>query len=125
MDSIEDPKPIPLEYSERPPPKSSWPVGLYAFALVWALVMMRGYTAATTAYRVESMAALRTQVALLACAALRLAWARHRREQGKRWVFYGRTAVRRAGSLGHGLDAPGFPRTNAVGGRRLIGRQVV
>lgn len=79
---------IALDYSRSTPPRSSWPVALYTCALIWAFVTMRMYTAMTTSYRAESIAELRTQLPLLACAAIRLAWARHRREQGRGWVFY-------------------------------------
>jgi hypothetical protein len=80
--------PLPLAYSQQRPAKSSWPVGLYVFALLWAFVTMRFHSAATTAYRDENLAQLRTQIPLLACAALRLVWARRTRERGKGWVFY-------------------------------------
>jgi hypothetical protein len=88
MTPIKDAKPIALEYSRQPAPKSAWPVGVYTWALVWATVTMRWYTAATTSYRDENLAQLRTQLPLLACAALRLAWARYRGEQGRGWIFY-------------------------------------
>jgi hypothetical protein len=84
----EERQPLLLDYSQQPLAKSSWPVGLYVFALLWAFVTMRVYSAATTAYRNENLAQLRTQVPLLACAAIRLIWARCRREQGKGWTFY-------------------------------------
>jgi len=80
--------PLPLAYSPQRPAESSWPVGFYVIALLWAFATMRYYTAATTAYREESFAQLRTQLPLLACATTRLVWARCRREQGKGWVFY-------------------------------------
>jgi len=84
----EERQPIPLDYSQQTPAKSTWPVGLYVFALLWALVTMRFYSAVTTAYREENDAQLRTQVPLLVCAAIRLIWARCRREKGKGWLFY-------------------------------------
>src|SRR5690349_17613586 len=84
----EERHPLPLAYSQQTGPKSSWPIGLYVFALLWAFVTMRFYTATTTAYGEENVAQLRAQLPLLACAAVRLAWARSRREQGKGWVFY-------------------------------------
>lgn len=81
-------QPIPLDYTAHPPAPSSWPIGFYVLALVWALLSMRAYTAMTTSYRDEFLAQLRTQIALLVCATLRLAWARHRREQGRGWILY-------------------------------------
>jgi hypothetical protein len=84
----EERQPIPLTYSRQSLPKSSWPVGLYVFALLWAFVTMRIYSAVTTSYREENMAQLRTQVPLLVCAAIRLIWARCRRETGNGWMFY-------------------------------------
>ena len=81
-------KPAQLDYSPVTAPKSGWPVGLYTIALIWAVLAMHGYTAATTAYRDESRAAFRTQIALVACATVRLVWARVRREQGRGWLFY-------------------------------------
>ena len=87
-DNEKHPPPLALDYSPDALPKSSWPVGLYLFALIWAFVTMRIDTAFTTAYRSEAIAELRTQLPLLACAAARLAWARWRREQGRGWVFY-------------------------------------
>jgi hypothetical protein len=86
---IEQPKPIALDYSREPSQaRSSWPLGLYTLALLWALVTMRFYTATTTSYREESNAELRAQLALLTCATLRLVWARRRGEDGRGWVFY-------------------------------------
>jgi hypothetical protein len=85
---VEEPErtPIRLEYSRMPARKSSWPIGLYTIALFWAFFTMRWQTAATT-YREESFA-FRTQIVLLVCAALRLVWARLRRDQGKQWRVY-------------------------------------
>lgn len=88
MSDTEERQPLPLAYSPETPPKSSWPVGVYLFALFWAFVTMTFYSAATTAYRDENAAQVRTQVALLTCAALRLVWARCIRERGKGWIFY-------------------------------------
>ena len=76
-----------LEYS-RQGRASTWPVGWYVCALVWAFVGMSLYAAMTTAYREKFLASLRTQLALLACAAVRLVWARCWREQGRGWEFY-------------------------------------
>ena len=84
----EEGQPLSLHYAQQTPVSSTWSVALYVFALLWALVTMRYYTAATTVYRGENLAQLRTQIALLACATLRLVWARCRREQGKGWMFY-------------------------------------
>jgi hypothetical protein len=86
-DSMDDP-PHPLSYSRHEAEESSWPVGIYLGALLWAFITMRWYTAVTTGYRDESLAQFRTQVALLGCALLRLVWARLRRERGIRWAFY-------------------------------------
>jgi hypothetical protein len=68
--------PDALDYSPKMPDQSSWPVGIYLIALLWAAVTMRFYTAATVAYGDENFAEFRTQIALLTCAALRLVWAR-------------------------------------------------
>jgi hypothetical protein len=67
--------------------KSSWPVRLYIVALVFAFLTLGVFTPALDG-RASNVARNRAQVALLACATLRLAWALHTREKGKGWVFY-------------------------------------
>ena len=119
MPSVEERPPIKLEYSEQPPPGSTWPVGLYTWALVWAMGSMRWYTAATVPYRDESNAEFRTQVVLLGCAAFRLAWARYRGEQGGGWVFY--VALLLASPV---LWAVGSPYLASLG-RTLWGRPLI
>lgn len=81
-------EPVPLDYSHLTPANSNWPLRLYALALIWAVVSLRWYTAVTTSYREDSLAELRAQLPLILGAALRLAWARYRREQSKGWIFY-------------------------------------
>lgn len=65
---------------------STWPVGLYTAALLWAFVTL--HLTGPFQYRDELWPRLRTQLVLLGCAAARLVWARRRREQGRGWVFY-------------------------------------
>jgi len=81
IDDHEHP-PSPLDYRRYAGP-IQLAVGVYLFALLWAAVTMRFYTAATVVYGDENFAEFRAQVALLACAALRLGWARRRRERGE------------------------------------------
>src|SRR5687768_12443655 len=78
----------PLDYSSQGGPASNWPTGWYVAALVWAFVTLNLAGAATAVYREERMAEFRTQVALLFCAAARLAWARYRSERSRGWIVY-------------------------------------
>lgn len=77
---------VPLGYSPVAD-KSSWPIWLYVAALIWAYLTLSIFTLALDGREINAARA-RGQVALLACATLRLAWALHRREKGKGWVFY-------------------------------------
>jgi hypothetical protein len=81
--------PVILDYG-RGDDAGGWPVGLYVGALVWAFVTLH-----LTYELPKGPAAVARnnfrfwmQVALLACAAIRLVWARHRKEKGRGWMFY-------------------------------------
>ena len=86
MKDVDPEKPAVLEY-ETSSDKTSWPVRLYIGALVWAFFTLGIFTPALDG-REANKARLRAQVALLACALLRLAWAIHRKEKGRGWKFY-------------------------------------
>jgi uncharacterized membrane protein HdeD (DUF308 family) len=79
-------KPLVLDYA-KDADKSSWPAGLYVGALVWAFLTLSVFTPSLDGQE-NNAARMRAQVALLACATLRLAWALHRKEKGKGWKFY-------------------------------------
>jgi hypothetical protein len=88
-ESAERGEPPPLGYSQVPfgsERASTWPVRLYVAALLWAFVTV--YVIAPPPYSDERWPRLRTQLALLGCAAARLVWAQRKREQGRGWVFY-------------------------------------
>ena len=86
MDSNPESKPAVLVYGTVAD-KSGWPVGIYIGALVWAFLTLSVFTPALDG-RENNAARGRGQVTLLACALLRLAWALHRREKNRGWIFY-------------------------------------
>ena len=71
----------------EPAETSNWPVRLYVGALLWAFLTLSVFTPALDG-RENNAARMRAQVALLACAVLRLAWALHRKEKSRGWLFY-------------------------------------
>jgi hypothetical protein len=75
-----------LDYG-RPAAKSSWPTGLYVGAVIWAFLTLSMFTASLDGPE-RNAARGRGQTALLACALLRLAWALHRKEKSRGWMFY-------------------------------------
>ena len=90
MNETPDKPPAILDYATTPD-TGGWPVGPYTAALAWAFVTLR---LLTTEIEKNQAAAhrntfrLQLQVALLACAAMRLGWAVLRKEKGNGWVFY-------------------------------------
>jgi hypothetical protein len=67
--------------------RSNWPIRLYIGALVWAFITLSIFTPSLDGYE-TNRARMRGQIALLACALLRLAWSLHRKEKSRGWVFY-------------------------------------
>ena len=85
MQQDEPEKSLPLGHAAEPD-RSSWPAKLYIAALIWAfatLVLMPQLDGAE-----NNAARLRAEMALLGCATLRLAWALHKKEKNKGWIFY-------------------------------------
>jgi hypothetical protein len=79
-------EPEVLDYA-KPADNSNWPVRLYVGALIWAFLTLSILTPSLDGQE-NNAARMRAQVALLACAVLRLAWALHRNEKSRGWVFY-------------------------------------
>jgi uncharacterized membrane protein HdeD (DUF308 family) len=86
MKDAADNKPNALD-EVKPTETGSWPTRLYVGALVWAFVTLSVLTPSLDGPE-SNAARMRAQVALLACAMLRLAWALHRKEKSRGWVLY-------------------------------------
>ena len=67
--------------------KSTWPIGLYLGAVVWAFLTLIVFTAALDGPETNA-ARSRAQIALIACALIRLAWALHKKDGSRGWIFY-------------------------------------
>jgi hypothetical protein len=67
--------------------KSSWPTGVYVGAVVWAFLTLSIFTAALDGPETNA-ARGRAQIALVACALIRLAWALHKKDKSRGWIFY-------------------------------------
>jgi hypothetical protein len=90
MDHPPDEQPAVLNYATVPDPPG-WPIIIYLGALVWAFVTLAFFTHSWVAppwlAKYEARQS-RIQLIVLACAAIRLAWAVHRKDNSKGWVLY-------------------------------------
>ena len=89
MEDTRENAPAVLNYASTPD-AGGWPVGWFVVALVWAYftLLLPMELAKDRAGELRNLARSRGQIALVACVALRLVWARLSGEKSKVWVFY-------------------------------------